>query len=236
MTETGGRQPGRPPRLSRDAVVSAALTIIDRDGIDALSMRSLARELGTAPMSIYRHVRDRDELLVLALDRAASELPRPSLPAEPRARLLAACQAMRDGLAAHPWVIDVLAAGDLIAPSILWLMEEIMAGFVGCDLTLAEAASGYRSVWQFTVGELIVSRGVDRVAALGRPPFVLEVLTNVSPDEHPTLAALAPHWRDARDRDSYATGLAALVDGLLARRKPNKQSPSWCRTEGKYRK
>jgi hypothetical protein len=123
---------------------------------------------------------------------------------------------MRDGLAEHPWIVDVLAAGDLIAPSILWLVEEIVAGFVACGLSHAQAADAYRAVWQFTVGELIVRRGLDRLATLGRPPYVLEVLTHVDPEELPTLAALAGHWAGARERDSYDIGLRALVDGLLA--------------------
>ncbi|MBV9424129.1 MAG: helix-turn-helix transcriptional regulator [Solirubrobacterales bacterium] len=195
--------------------MAAARTVVERDGIDALSMRRVARELGSSTMAIYRHVRDKDQLLVLLLDRLAAELPRPRLPRKPRARLARACRAMRDGLAAHPWVVDVLAEGDLIAPSILWLMEEIVAGFVACGLSYAEAADGYRAVWQFTVGELIVRRGLDRVATLGRPPFVLEVLTRVDRRELPTLAALGPYWAPARGKDSYDIGLTALLDGLI---------------------
>jgi Tetracyclin repressor-like, C-terminal domain len=113
-------------------------------------------------------------------------------------------------------VVDVLAGGQLIAPSILWLIEEIVAGFVASGLTHAQAADAYRAVWQFTVGELIIRRGLDRVAASGERPFVLDVLTSVDPAERPTLAALAPHWAPARGRDSYDIGITALIDGLLA--------------------
>ncbi|MDQ6836349.1 MAG: TetR/AcrR family transcriptional regulator, partial [Actinomycetota bacterium] len=203
------------------AVVTAAEAIVARDGIDSLTMRRVADELASSPMSIYRHVRDKDELLVLLLDRLAAELPRPRLPREPRARLRKACRTMRDGLAEHPWIIDVLAAGDLIAPSILWLMEEIVASFVACGLAHAQAADAYRAVWQFTVGELIVRRGLDRLATLERSPYVLRVLTSVDAGELPTLAALAPYWSRARKRDSYDIGLDALVDGLLAGASPS---------------
>jgi AcrR family transcriptional regulator len=220
LTTHRGRRPpgrgGRPPRLSREQILSAARTIIERDGIDRLTMRRLADELDSSAMAIYRHVRDKDQLLVLLLDQLAAEVPKPRLPREPRARLLTACRAMRDGLAAYPWVVDVLAQGDLIAPSILWLMEEIVAGFVACGLTHAQAADGYRAVWQFTVGDLIVRRGLDHMATLGRPPHVLEVLTSVDPENLPTLAALAPYWAGARARDSYDIGITALVDGLIA--------------------
>jgi AcrR family transcriptional regulator len=210
-----GRRVGRPPRLSREAIVDAAAAVVAAEGIDALTMRRVADELSASPMAIYRHVRDKDELLVALLDRLAAAVPRARLPDEPQARLLAACRLMRDGLAEHPWIVDVLAAGDLIAPSILWVMEEIVAGFVACGLDHAAAADGYRAVWQFTVGELMIHRGLDRMRALGRPPYVLGVLTSVDPAELPTLAALAPYWASAREHDSYDVGLRALVDGLL---------------------
>jgi AcrR family transcriptional regulator len=178
-------------------------------------MRRVAEELGSSPMSIYRHVRDKDELLVLLLDRLAAALPRPEFSRDPRVRTAQACRAIRDGLAQNPWVVDVLAGGELIAPSILWLMEEILAGFVACGLSPAAAADGYRAVWQFTVGELIIRRGLDRVAASGRRPFVIDVLMGVDPTELPTLAALRGHWVPARGRDSYEIGIEALIGGLL---------------------
>ena len=188
---------------------------MQRDGVEALTMRRVAQELSSSPMAIYRHVRDRDELLVLLLDKLAGELPRPRLPRAPRARLLRACRLMRDSLAHHPWIVDVLAQGDLIAPSILWLIEEIVRGFVACGLSHSQAADAYRSVWMFTVGELTVHRGLERMASLGRQPYVLKVLTSVDPRSLPTLAALAPYWASARGRDSFDAGLQALVDGLV---------------------
>lgn len=215
--EATTRRPGRPARLSRDAVVSAALQVIDRDGIDALTMRRVARELDSSPMAIYRHVRDKDQLLVLMLDRLAATVAVPRFDPDPRTRVQQVCRAMRDGLARYPWVVDVLAQGDLIAPSILWLLEAIVSGFIACGLTAEQAVEGYRAVWQFTVGELIIRRGLDRTAALGRPPFVLGVLTGVDPREFPTLAAVSDKWRPTRASDSYDVGIGALIDGLIAR-------------------
>ena len=196
-------------------MVAAAEAVVQREGVDALTMRRVAQELGSSPMSIYRHVRHRDELLVLLLEKLAADLPKPRLPRQPRARLQGACRIMRDGLAQHPWIVDVLAAGDLIAPSILWLMEEIVASFVACGLSHAQAAEAYRTVWIFIVGELIVRRGLDRMAQLERKPYVLEVLTSVDRRLLPTLAALAPYWAPARQRDSFDAGLQALLEGLL---------------------
>ena len=157
-------------------------------------------------MAIYRHVRDKDELLVLLLDQLAAELPRPQLGSDPRERLYQACRAMHDGLAAHEWIVDVLGQGDLIAPSILWLVEEIVAALIACGRTEREAVEGYRAIWRDTVGELITQRGIRRTAALRRVPFVVHVLRTVDPEQLPTLASLAPYWAPARDRDSYDIG------------------------------
>jgi AcrR family transcriptional regulator len=200
--------------LSQEAVIAAARTVVERDGIDALTMRQVAHELGSSPMAIYRHVRDKDELLVLLLDELAAELPHPRFARDPRRRLQEACRAMHDGLAERDWVVDVLAQGDKIAPSILWLVEEIVAALVACGCSEEEAADGYRAIWQFTVGELIIRRGISRTAALGRIPFVVQVLTGVDAGRLPTLAALAPYWVPARTKDSYDIGLTALLDGL----------------------
>jgi hypothetical protein len=57
------RRAGRPARLSREMVVAAAEEVVRREGVDALTMRRVARELGSSTMALYRHVRDRDELL-----------------------------------------------------------------------------------------------------------------------------------------------------------------------------
>ena len=214
---TAERRQGRPPRLSRQAVVDAARLIVERDGIDALTMRRVAQELGSSAMAIYRHVRDKDELLVLLLDRLAAELPRPQFSGDPRRRVQEACRFMHDGLARYGWVVDVLAQGDLIAPEILWLLEEIVAGLMACGLSESQAADGYRAIWQFTVGELIIRRGLERTAALGRPPFVIGVLTSVDPGQLPALASLREYWAPARDRDAYDIGLTALLDGLLGK-------------------
>ncbi|MCA1700931.1 MAG: TetR family transcriptional regulator, partial [Actinobacteria bacterium] len=92
------RRPGRTPRLSREAVVEAAEVIVEREGIDALTMRRLGEEMQCSPMALYRHVRDKDDLLVLLLDRRAAELARVPLPDDLGARLMALFRLIFDAL------------------------------------------------------------------------------------------------------------------------------------------
>ncbi|MFC9974570.1 TetR/AcrR family transcriptional regulator [Spirillospora sp. NPDC127200] len=220
---------GRPARLTRERIVAAALQIVTRQGSDALSMRRVADALGSAPMSIYRHVRDKDELLLLVLDASIADLPRPDLPADPRARLLALLTWQHAELAARPWIVEVLVKGDLMAPSITWLLEEIYAAWRACGLTLAQAAHANRIVWNMLVGDLVQRAERTRTAQTGRParsakaaaptgrdPYQVSVPARAAPSAHPNLAALAGYWTAADRRDHLAADLAALVDALLA--------------------
>jgi TetR/AcrR family tetracycline transcriptional repressor len=69
----------RPPRtpLTQQAIVDAALRVLERDGSDGLSMRRVAEELGTGPASLYWHVANKDELINLLVDRVSSEIELP---------------------------------------------------------------------------------------------------------------------------------------------------------------
>ena len=211
------RGPGRPPRLSREAVVTAAEEIVARDGIDALTMRRVAHELQSSTMAPYRHVRDKDELLVLLLDRLAERLPRPALPADPRQRLMTLWRLLYDGLDQNPWVVEVLVKGHLMARSVLWVMEEILAAFVAAGLTRRQTAAAYRTAWQLTVGALTIRHGLARTAASGRPRFQLGLLQGVDPAALPTLGAVARTGYWSSDLEDYDEGMSALLDGLLRR-------------------
>jgi AcrR family transcriptional regulator len=136
---------GRPARLSRAAIAAAARSVVARDGVDGLTMRTLAAELGGSPPALYRHVSGREEVLALLLAQLAEELPRPPLPEAPRPRLLAVCALMHDWLAERPWAIEVVAA-DAMPVSVAWLVEEIAGALVALGLDDPAAIAGYEAI------------------------------------------------------------------------------------------
>lgn len=131
----GAARTGRPPRTSRAQILTAARTLIDRDGWQTLSMRRLAAELGTAPTTLYHHIRDKQDLLVQLLNDSADRLERPVLPTDPKQRILAAATVMHDGLAAAPWMVEVLTADAVLGDSALWMVEAMIDGAIDCGLT-----------------------------------------------------------------------------------------------------
>jgi AcrR family transcriptional regulator len=102
--------PGRGARvaLSRSQIVDVALRIADEEGLEAVSMRRLARELRSGAMSLYHYFESRDELLELMGDTIASEMLLDALPDDWRAALKAIARRSREAFRRHPWLLTTL--------------------------------------------------------------------------------------------------------------------------------
>jgi AcrR family transcriptional regulator len=96
-----------PVRLSRDRIIQAAIELADAEGIDGLSMRRLAEELDAAPMALYRHVANKDDLLEGMVDVVYDEA-RFSRDGGWKSALRERAHAMRSALLRHPWGIGLL--------------------------------------------------------------------------------------------------------------------------------
>ncbi|MET7357480.1 TetR/AcrR family transcriptional regulator [Streptomyces sp. NPDC005562] len=209
---------GRPRRVEPETIVATARRILETEGVAALSMRRVAKEVGTTPMALYHHVRDKDELLMLALAGTAAAVPRPELPAEPRDRLLAVALHMHGMLARMPWVVEVLSLGDLTDEGALWMVEEIVACGVACGLTPEEAVRAYRTIWHCVYGDLAFRRAMERRAAdPGRRRHFPGLLADADATELPHLTALADRWSELTEGYDVTGQLGAVVDGLLGR-------------------
>jgi len=139
--------------LDRARVVAAAVAAADRSGLDALSMRSLAAELGVVPMALYKHVADKDDLVGGMVDTViAGYDPADAVggPAEVRARIRSA----RAGLLAHPWLRTAIESRTRRTPAVLAHMDAVAGAFLrggySADLTHhAMHALGHR-IWGFS--------------------------------------------------------------------------------------
>lgn len=209
------KRTGRPPRISRAEIVAAANAVLEADGVAKLTMRRLATELSCTPMALYHHVRDKEDLLRLLLNDYADQFVWPDLPDDPKARIRIAATAMRDVLAARPWVVDIITADDLLGVSALWFSETIIDGCVVAGLTLDRAAHAYRTIWAYTAGDLVIRSKSARRAAEDRPTYREQVFADLDAETLPRLAALGPRYIALTAEDTYDYGLRALIDGLL---------------------
>ncbi len=95
--------------LSRETIVAAGVTVADRGGVARLSMRALAKELGVEAMSLYHHVRNKDDLLDGMVDSVFAEIHLPVIGAEDwAAQLRARTVSGRDVLTRHPWAVPLM--------------------------------------------------------------------------------------------------------------------------------
>ncbi|MBI5086674.1 MAG: TetR/AcrR family transcriptional regulator C-terminal domain-containing protein [Acidobacteria bacterium] len=122
------RRTAARPRLTKHDVIAAALRLLDSDGIEALSMRRLAAELGIEAMSLYSHVDSKDALLTSVLDLAIEELPVPS-PADGDWKdwVRAWMQGARQVFSNHPNLFHVIRSGTALGPGVLGKIDALMA-------------------------------------------------------------------------------------------------------------
>jgi AcrR family transcriptional regulator len=208
---------GRPARISREEVIEAGGRILAEEGADRLTMRRLAAEVGTTPMALYHHVRDKEELLLLLLDEyAAQAMRRPEPTADPREQTVAAAAAIHDALIACPWVADLLTADDLMSRAALWFVEQIVDGLIRSGLTPERAVHGYRAIWYYTLGEITITATAAKRRQDPRPTRREQIFTALDPADLPRLAQLADRWTPLTGADTYLDGLRALVNGLTS--------------------
>ncbi|MGW6455874.1 TetR/AcrR family transcriptional regulator [Streptomyces sp. NPDC055078] len=216
---------GRPRRLDPATIVATARRVIEEDGVDALSMRRVAKEVGSTPMALYHYVRDKDELLMLTLSGASATFPRPELPTDPRARLIAASLHMHWVLDQMPWVLKVLALGDLTDKDALWMVEEILDSAMRCGQSAEQAVRTYRTIWHFVYGDLVFRAArARRAEEPDRKRHWPGMLAENDAAELPRLTELTARWDELQDYD-VAEQLTAIVDGLLNRTRQTSPAP-----------
>ena len=209
----------RRPRLTRDRVVAEALALIAEDGIQALTMRSLAARLGVVPGAVYHHVRNKQQLQDLILDNVLAEVDvhlDHALGWTDQLKALA--HRLRQVLEAHPGVAGILKTRDPLGPHSLALAEAFLdpleaAGF--CD---RDAGLAFFLLVDYTIGFAVSSTSTSVNEQRVRDPATRAQLhqffRSLPPDQFPVLVALGEHiWIDNRD-ERFTAGLHVLVDGL----------------------
>jgi AcrR family transcriptional regulator len=217
-------EPAKPRRsgLSAGKVVTAAVELADAEGLEALSMARVAKAVGFTTMSLYRHVRSKDELLVLMMDRVM-QLP----PARPY-------EGWREGLAGwawdilrlvreHPWVLYVRISPPPATPSSVELMERGLAPLGGTPLAEQDKAhlilmiNGYVFWTARLETELAPGTGDPETDPLVAYITVMHTLVD---DRWPAVkravdAGVFDDAEDTRDAD-FAFGLERILDGIEA--------------------
>ncbi len=218
---------GPKPGLSLGRIVSAAVRVAGSEGLAAVSMSRVAAELGTGPMSLYRYVAGKEELLALMVDTAYGPPPaRPSPDEDWRAGLTRWSRAVRAAYQRHPWVLQIPIAGLPSLPNEVAWFEEGLRCLAGTGL--AEAAKG--SVIMLVSGYVRNAASIDAdieaaVRQSGKAPdewmssYARTITRLADPQRFPALtkfiAAGVFDRADPPDTE-FSFGLERILDGIAA--------------------
>jgi AcrR family transcriptional regulator len=199
----------RKPLLSRERIVSAALALVDAEGLQSVSTRRLAAELGVSGPSLYNHFATKDEILDAVADTVVARVDLSMFDGGPdwRAALLDWGRSYRAALTAHPHIVPFLAQGPGRRPAGLRMADAVFGGMTAAGWPPAHATRIGALMRYFVAGSALGSfaRGfVDDASAY-------------DPADYPHLGQahlLADHQQRV-DEGAFETGLTALVDGLV---------------------
>jgi AcrR family transcriptional regulator len=202
-------------RLSRVEIARVALEIADREGLDAVSIRRLARELRAGAMSLYHYFDNRDELLEEMGDTIAGEMLVPSLPDDWRAALRAIAHQTRATFLRHPWLLSTVHDRPHVSPNMLRHIEQsaraVMAleGRVPAHLLTAIVTAVDDFTVGYTLRELAAPAGFAEAFEEPNVRYLLES------GEFPLLLRFARAGAEMPPQD-FDTGLDWLLDGFAA--------------------
>ncbi|WP_433613038.1 TetR/AcrR family transcriptional regulator [Prescottella agglutinans] len=219
--------PGRRPGYSRAQVTQAAVRVADVEGMDAVTMRRVASELGTGAMALYRYVAGRDDLVDLMLDAAVGEIALPERPSgDWRQDLTLVAEQTRAVGLRHPWQIALAGRRPTLGPNSLRVLEFSLASLDGLGLDIDEIAALAGMVSDYTysavhreIGWLEQARrtGMDMAQWMSGyvGPYVAQVAAS---GEYPMFErtireARVPHLPPG---ERFRYGLDRVLDGVAA--------------------
>ncbi|SEG79327.1 transcriptional regulator, TetR family [Actinacidiphila yanglinensis] len=220
-------QPVRSPRrraprntLNPDRILDAAITLLDRDGAEAFTMRALAEQLGVATMAVYSHFRGKEEISDAVAERLLDtvELPR-TCGADPRGELREVCLGVYRLFTEHPSALQLLTTRPMRSDDAIAVIDRMLALLCRAGLSQEAAVRAHVTLMQYTVGAALWStRRARALCGEGVRERLRTKLDALPVECYPTLASLVPQVLDAQEdcAAQYEWGLDQLLRGLLA--------------------
>ena len=218
MARRAGRPRAGEQPLTCERILSTTLSLVDEEGIEALSMRRLAKELGVDPMAIYHHLPNKRALLSALIAKVFSEMrvPKPEENRDWRERVRAWARAFRDVARAHPKLVPHLASyPEAAAEATLESTEELYAAFEAAGMTSREIVGAVGVVVDYLNGLTLA----EASGALGDPDEQREMLELLDARPHGELPSMRRTF-EALPSENLATefefGLEVVLAGLEA--------------------
>ena len=208
-------------RLSRDRVLRAAIAYADAGGLEACSMRKLAEELDVAPMALYRHVANKDDLIDGMVDVVFSEVGLPSTGPDWTTAMRQRAISLRDVLARHRWAIGLMESRRNPGPANLRHHDAVIGSLRAGGFDMALVAHAYSVLDSYIYGFALTKMNLPFESGDDVAQIAETMLEPFPVNEYPNLVAfLTEHvMKPGYDYgDEFEYGLDLILDGLEAER------------------
>ncbi|MFB4295578.1 TetR/AcrR family transcriptional regulator C-terminal domain-containing protein [Actinomadura sp. NTSP31] len=231
MPTPPGRRPRRPAPtrqpLSQDLVVETAIGVLDAEGLEAVTMRRVAQELGTGPASLYAHVADKQELRELMLDRVAAEI---RLPAEPdparwREQLKEVAMEIRRVYTSHRDIAKVSMGLIPTGPNLLAIAEAQLGLMLAGGVPPKVAGLAVDTLGMYIDADAIEDTFYTATLPADVDPWehfqkyvdqIRDYLKALPTDRYPHLVALVDDLTDQGGAERFEFGLDVLLRGIAS--------------------
>jgi AcrR family transcriptional regulator len=207
--------PARRWSLSREEIADAALALVDREGVEALTMRRLAADLGVGTMTVYGYFRDKDELMDAAVERGALRVDFSVGHGPWEERLRDLMRTLLRSLTEHPSVVQLRTRRPILNPAAMRACESGLEILAEAGLGPVESARAWRLLFVYAFG----------YAAFGSPAASAEVetawreqLAALPPEVFPLTVSVAAEAAAALSgHEQFEHGLDLIIAGLTVR-------------------
>jgi AcrR family transcriptional regulator len=204
-------------RLSREPVLKTAISRADQGGLEALTMRSLADELGVAPMALYRHVASKEDLVDAMIDVVFGEIGLPSGGADWKTAMRQRAMSLRGVLARHRWAIGLMESRRSPGPANLRHHDAVIGKLRAAGFSVEMTAHAYSLLDSYIYGFALTKMNLPFDASDDIGAVAQSMLEPFPVNEYPNLVeflsehVLKPGYDYA---DEFEYGLDLVLDGL----------------------
>ncbi|MGK5529510.1 TetR/AcrR family transcriptional regulator [Streptomyces sp. URMC 129] len=214
---------GPAPQHSREQIAEVAIEIADAEGIEAASVRNIAKRLGTGTMTLYRYLPTKEDLYAVMIDQATGfdqHVPTGDV----RADLTTLARRRRRVFLRHPWLAPLLSTRPVMGPNFLRGMERDLALLAGCGLDMEQAVDVLDLIHSWVSGTVqaqLAERAVTQRSGVDRDtwrrqmqPYLMSMLAT---GEFPYLKKMIQASEISEGDERFENGLTTILDGIEAR-------------------
>lgn len=203
--------------LTRERVLTSAMALADTNGISALTMRSLAQELGAKPMSLYHHVANKDEILDALVDLVFAEVELPSAEGNWRTEMTRRAGSLRTVLRRHPWAVGLLETRTTPGPATLRHHNATLGVLRVAGFSVVTAAHAYALLDSYIYGFALQEATLPINGPESVPDVAAAIAESFSPTELPYLYEMATKHVMQPGYDfgaEFSVGLELILNSL----------------------